>query len=174
MIKIIASVLTLSLAFGFGVVLGANQHKPKIKKIAANPYVFKPSKQIHISTVKKAASLKNKAESTVEEKTAKNLAIQKEPEASPKFLNKKRTGYTVLLSSFIVEENANEFAKKISKKGYDAFYFSKEVKGKTWHGVGVGSFSSRSTAESLKKELKENRLGRGSLISEIPSNNKTI
>lgn len=161
MTKIIASVLALSFVFVTGVVLGAWHSQPEIKKIASYSEQTKTQrKQISLSPPKTLIKIDEK----------KSISSKIEPTTeNNKFLNKKRTGYTVLLSSFKVEENAENYAKKIAKKGYDAFYFSKEIQGKTWHRVGVGSFSSKSTAESLKKQLEENRLGKGSLISTIPN-----
>jgi len=163
MTKIIASVLTLSLAFTAGVVLGARNNQPKIKKIAALKFQQKKASKVKKTAVKKQVN-------TATQQVDKRI-VSKAKAGTPlqtTYLNKKRKGYTVLLSSFKKEENANNYAKKIAKKGYDAFYFSKEIKGKTWHRVGVGSFSAKSTANSLKKQLLENRLGKGSLITKIP------
>jgi cell division septation protein DedD len=172
MIKIIASILTLSLAFAAGVVLGAHQNRPLIKKIAARPMVKKlrlnPSRNVIVSTVKKSPLNNEDLKTADKDNIRKAVNSGEDSNSTGKYLNKKRTGYTVLLSSFKVEENANNYAKKISRKGYDAFYFSKEIQGKTWHRVGVGSFTTKTTAESLKKQLIENRLGKGSLISVIP------
>lgn len=155
MIKIISSVLILFFAFATGVVLGAIKSRPQIQKIAS----FAP-----------AARLKSKPPTTTAK--TKKPPPNKNSKLSQKYRNQKRKGYTVLLSSFKKEENAQKYAHKVSKKGYDAFYFSKNIKGKTWHRVGVGSFSTKSTAESLKKQLTENRLGKGSIIATIPSAEK--
>jgi|GEM_PF-3284695 len=170
MTKIIAAVAALSFAFLAGVVLGAKQTKPEIKKIAVK--TDRPR-----SRIKVPAQILNKKKPNMESPDQmggpETSVSSVDKVEAQKFLNKKRTGYTVLLSSFKMEENANNYAKKIAGKGYDAFYFSKEIQGKTWHRVGVGSFSTKSTAESLKKQLTENRLGKGSLISTIPRNDPT-
>jgi len=163
MTKIIAAVLTLSLAFTAGVVLGARNNQTKIKKIAA----FRPTKNTPPKKIETAVKKETQVSASTNDKMPKTNKDTKKP-AQNAFLNKKRKGYTVLLSSFKKEENANNYARKIAKKGYDAFYFSKEIKGKTWHRVGVGSFSAKSTANSLKKQLTENKLGKGALITRIP------
>lgn len=160
-IKTAVACLCLSLAFVAGVVAGAQNSQPEIRKIevSATP----PMKTLPATSTQEKPSTKPIASTT-------SKAVEPAQNAKT-FLNKSRSGYTVLLSSFKVEENANKYARKIAKKGYDAFYFSKEIQGKVWHRVGVGSFSTKSTAESLKKQLTENRLGKGSLITTIPKSN---
>jgi len=138
-----------------GVILGAKNKSLKTQHIALSRPQIKQVKQKRL--IKKATA-------------KKQLTIkQKQDLEQAKFLNKDRRGYTVLLSSFKLAENAENYAQKISKKGYDAFYFSKNIQGKVWHRVGVGSFTSKSTAESLKKELTENKLGKGFVIAQIPN-----
>jgi len=168
--KVIAPIVLLSLAFVTGVVLGAYTNEPQIRQIS--------SFADHKSRLKNRKSLRKKTTALISAHKTQKTALKtpRSTKAAPsnnQFLNKKRTGYTVLLSSFKMEENAKKYAKKVAKKGYDAFYFSKKIKGKTWHRVGVGSFSSKSTAESLKKQLLENRLGKGFLISKIPKSSST-
>lgn len=170
MIKSLSSVLILCFAFTIGVILGAQNSKPQTKVLyASNANInLKPHPKFKRTKKRRQTKLTLKKESTT--KLIKTL--EKKIEKN-RFLNTRRTGYTVLLSSFKLEKNAQSYAKKIAKKGYDAFYFSKNIRGKTWHRVGIGSFSTKTTAESLKKQLAENRLGKGSVIVKIPTRQET-
>lgn len=102
----------------------------------------------------------------------KTAGTSKKASSLVKANSKKRSGYTVVLASFAGQSSALKHVKEISRRGFDAFYFTTEIKGKTWHRVGVGSFSLKSTAQGLKKELSKNKFAKGSLISKIPSNNQ--
>lgn len=149
-----------------GVILGAKNTSLKTQHIAFKeaPKVKMPKAKLKIKP-----KLKRSTASAPIEKETPKIQVHLDKNTEKTFLNKNRKGYTVLLSSFKMAENAENYAKKVSKKGYDAFYFSKEIQGKTWHRVAVGSFTNKSTAESLKKQLTENKLGKGFVVSEIPS-----
>lgn len=157
-----------------GVILGAKNTSLKTNHIAFedSPTSVATKTKIHSATKRKTASVpvKNEPIKVTKKKERPKLQVHINKESKRGgFLNKNRKGYTVLLSSFKMAENAENYAKKVSKKGYDAFYFSKEIQGKTWHRVAVGSFTNKSTAESLKKQLIESRLGKGFVVSQIPS-----
>jgi cell division protein FtsN len=65
-----------------------------------------------------------------------------------------KTRYSIQIASYQEKEMAEEDVKKMKKAGYAAFIVSSELPGKgMWHRVRVGSFSNKSAAERLQKEL---------------------
>lgn len=86
-----------------------------------------------------------------------------------RFKNKERSGYTLVLAAFKDEVEAAQYAEEIHNKEKDAFYFPQVMNGQTWYRVAVGSFTLKSTAESLKKELSYYPYGKKSVITKIPS-----
>jgi cell division protein FtsN len=80
--------------------------------------------------------------------------------------------YTVVLASFSSAESANKHVANIKRQGFRPFYFTKEISGKTWHRVGMGSFKLKRDALKLQNDLSENKFAKGSLISKITVNNQ--
>lgn len=66
-----------------------------------------------------------------------------------------RLRYTLQVASYQEKEQADEDVKKLKQRGFAAFVQSTEIEGKgTWYRVRLGSFSSRTSAEKLQKELQ--------------------
>ncbi len=62
--------------------------------------------------------------------------------------------YTVQIASYQEKHMADEEVRKLKKRGYAAFIASADVPGKgTWHRVRLGSFTNKTSAESLQKTL---------------------
>ena len=62
--------------------------------------------------------------------------------------------YTVQIASYQEKEIAEDEVKMLKKRGYAAFVVSSQLPDKgTWHRVRLGSFSNKSAAEKLRKEL---------------------
>lgn len=67
-----------------------------------------------------------------------------------------RLRYTIQIASYQEKEMAEDDVKKFKKRGYAAFVASSELPGKgMWHRVRLGSFTSKASAEKLRKELHE-------------------
>jgi cell division septation protein DedD len=84
----------------------------------------------------------------------KQQAAVKKEAASSQGTNT-RLRYTLQIASYQEKEIAEEDVKKMKQKGYAAFIVSSELPGKgTWYRVRLGSFSSKTAAEKLQKELR--------------------
>jgi len=63
--------------------------------------------------------------------------------------------YTLQIASYPEKEMAADDIKKLKQRGYAAFVVAFELPGKgTWYRVRLGSFSSKTAAEKLQKELR--------------------
>ncbi len=163
MFKTLALISFVLFAFMAGVIFGA-------KKNSTNPQP-RP-----VAIASKKAPLAMKKKTLLKPIVAKKLTNKKielkniKPKNSLK--PKKRSGYTVVLASFATKSSAAKHVKEISRRGFDAFHYATTIKGKTWHRVGIGSFSLKSTAQGLKDELSKHKFAKGALISSLPSNNQ--
>lgn len=93
---------------------------------------------------------------------------QKRQVSKKKPAKKKSSGrYTVQVASFPSSALANEMARKLKDQGHDAQVFSAEVKGKTWHRVGIGSFSTIGDANKKQRQLVLDKVARSSIISKM-------
>lgn len=153
MFKVMALTSLVLFAFMAGVIFGAKNNNTPTKLYTSN-HSSAPLAAPDVS--KKIAPIK---------KTIKLESVKKPKE--PK--SNKRSGYTLVLSSFRTAESANAHAKSISQKGFDAFAYATSINGITWHRVGLGSFPKRSGAENLKKQLVGKSFAKGSLISKLPA-----
>ena len=62
--------------------------------------------------------------------------------------------YTLQTAAYPEKGMAEGEVKRLKKRGYAAFVFSSELRGKgMWHRVRLGSFSNRAAAEKLQKTL---------------------
>jgi len=75
--------------------------------------------------------------------------------------------FTVQVASFPSSALANEMARKLKKQGHDAQVFSAVVKGRTWHRVGIGSFSTIGDANKKQRQLVLDKVARSSIISKM-------
>jgi len=99
--------------------------------------------------IEKPASLAATKESVVRKP---QVLTKKEPVIVASSNSKLR--YTLQIASYQEKEAAEEDVKKMKKHGYAAFIVSSELPGKgMWHRVRVGSFSNKSAAEKLQKEI---------------------
>jgi DedD protein len=133
-------------------------------------------------TPKKTAEKKQTAAATPKQKTAApppkekqlEITIEKEPAvaAKPKQTASKqpappakketasatssssRVRYTLQVASYPDKDGAEHDVKKLKQNGYAAFIVAAEVPGKgVWYRVRLGSFSNKSSAEKLQKDV---------------------
>ncbi len=63
--------------------------------------------------------------------------------------------YTLQIASYQEKEMADEGVRKMKQRGFAAFVVATNVEGKgTWYRVRLGSFSNKTSAEKLQKELR--------------------
>jgi DedD protein len=69
-----------------------------------------------------------------------------------------KTGeYTIQVSSFQTNEEANAYAASLKRKGFTPYVVSTQIAGKgTWHRVRLGVFASADDASRAKSELAQN------------------
>lgn len=63
-------------------------------------------------------------------------------------------GWTVQVNATTNPEQANQLARGLRAKGYDAYTVQAPMRGQTWYRVRVGRFSSRDKAMELEQRLK--------------------
>ncbi len=100
-------------------------------------------------------------------KMPKKITKRSRPKPSRSRASKSSSKYTVQVASFPDSSLANEMARKLKEQGHDALVFSATVKGKRWHRVGIGSFSSIGEANKKQRQLVTDKVARGSIISKI-------
>lgn len=71
--------------------------------------------------------------------------------------------FTIQVASYADEAEAQKMASDLKNKGYSAFYFPANIKGKTWYRVSVGQFATQKEAQSYKTEF----LGKSKVESAI-------
>jgi len=82
----------------------------------------------------------------------KPVVAMKEPKATASANTRIR--YTLQIASYQDRGLADEDVKKMKTQGYAAFVVTSQVPDKgTWYRVRVGSFSNKTSAEKLKKEI---------------------
>lgn len=70
---------------------------------------------------------------------------------------KKAYKYTIQVASFKDKDKAEKKVEELSKKDYQAFLVSKDLRDKgTWHRVYVGKFESKSEADNYLPKVKQN------------------
>ena len=153
MLKNSAVIFFLLFSFMSGVILGAKKERTKLLT-KQTPVAVKP--------LVNPKSLKITAPKKIDIKTAEN--DHRGPDLDD--------FYTIVLASFSSAESAQKHVENIKRQGFRPFYFTKEISGKTWHRVGIGSFKLKRDALELQKELSENKFAKGSLISKITANNE--
>jgi cell division septation protein DedD len=184
MYKTLAVTSFVLFAFMAGVIYGAknqNNQKRLLTEMASDKPKPRLVREIKKSNQKPRSKSSIKADqiTEVEKKIAKTKDVpekktekRKRPFPKPIKLSKnKKNGpdkYTVVLATFKSQSSAKEHESEVSSKGLDAFSYTTQIKGKTWHRVGVGNFTLKSTAEGLKKDLEKKKLVKGALISKVP------
>jgi len=68
-------------------------------------------------------------------------------------------GYTLQLASLAEKSKAEETMRKLINRGYDAYFYEVQVRGKPWYRVRSGRFATRDEAEEFAgKVFKETKL----------------
>ncbi|MCB0411215.1 MAG: SPOR domain-containing protein [Bdellovibrionales bacterium] len=75
--------------------------------------------------------------------------------------------FTVQVASYATEKEAQNHAKTLKDKGWNAFYIPAEVSGRTWYRVSVGLFDSSTSAKSFQDELRKEANITSSIIQKI-------
>lgn len=97
----------------------------------------------------KAGGTKEGGSGEQKEKRAKAepvVARQEKPTPTPL--------WSVQVNAFPHERDAQNLAKKLSGKGYDAYVVAVDVNGRTWYRVRVGRFADRDEAKRLQETIK--------------------
>ena len=76
------------------------------------------------------------------------------PQSMPKELGTSTLGkYTVQVSSYPTEPEAEKMASDLKAKGFAAFYVTARIKDRTWYRVSVGIFATQQEADVYKNDL---------------------
>jgi cell division septation protein DedD len=125
-------------------------------------------KQVTSEEPKKAPAREPQQEIKIELKDEKAASppAQKEPasagkqpvaakkETKPQPAPQSKIRYALQLASYQEREMADEEVKKMKKQGYAAFVVTSQLPDKgTWYRVRLGSFSNKTSAEKLQKEI---------------------
>jgi cell division protein FtsN len=74
--------------------------------------------------------------------------------------------YTVQIASLPEKERAEKLIKSLVEEGYDAYYYTAEVRGKNYYRVRVGRFDDRKSALEYSKKLEE-ETGHKGFVSKV-------
>jgi len=115
--------------------------------------VFDPEAQTRRDATKEAKPVEKAVKPPVKETKAESPAsaqkAQEQAEAEVK-----QAIWTVQVNAFPDEKPAQGLVKKLKDKGYDAYMVTRNIAGKTWYRVRVGSFATREEARELQEVLK--------------------
>lgn len=76
------------------------------------------------------------------------------PSSLPKNVAQYTAGkFTIQVAAYADEGEAQKMASDLKNKGYSAFYFPAEIRGRTWYRVSVGQFATQKEAQSYKSEF---------------------
>lgn len=93
---------------------------------------------------------------TTPETTAHNSAKKEDrvPSSLPKDVAQYTVGkFTVQVAAYAEESEAQKMASELKGKGYSAFYFPANVKGKTHYRVSVGQFATQKEAQTYRSDF---------------------
>ncbi|NIO11033.1 MAG: hypothetical protein GTO40_24685 [Deltaproteobacteria bacterium] len=62
--------------------------------------------------------------------------------------------WSVQVKAFARQNDANDLARRLKRKGYDAYVVSIQIKGRTWYRVRVGRLGTQREAQNLLLKLK--------------------
>ncbi len=122
----------------------------------------KEAKNTHKRNTHKATKDKtHKVAQRVAQGKAPNKDRKRKPDSIPRKLPmvpKSSIGkYTVQVSAYATQSEANAHEKKLDGQGYESFVIKAKIKGKTWYRVNIGSFHSLKNAKDFRTTfLKEN------------------
>lgn len=75
--------------------------------------------------------------------------------------------FTIQVSSYQSEEDAQKHAEALKGKGFSAFYISADVKGTKWYRVSVGLFATKAEANTYMSEFKKQANVTSALVQKI-------
>ncbi len=136
------------------------------KQVSANTSRESPDR-FASKTMIQDANIEKKASDAdiMQQKTNKHQDVAEKKDKSLKKTNPLRLHYTVQVASYPEKQLANDEAKKMKSRGYDAFVVPSDVPGKgTWYRVRLGSFTNKEAAEKLAKEV-HSKVGISSIIT---------
>lgn len=92
------------------------------------------------------------------------------PAALPNELATSALGkYTVQVSSYASEKEAQTRTADLKSQGFNSFYITATVKGKTWYRVGIGLFSTEKEAKAYKNDLLSRTKVTSAIVQKITS-----
>ena len=106
-----------------------------------------------VETKKQTAKTEvKKTKASTGAKSPKSLAKVEKKARVPKII--KGSVWSVQVNAFRQQQDARQLARKLVRKGYDAYVISTKIKGNTWYRVRVGQLATRSEAKRLQQVLK--------------------
>lgn len=91
----------------------------------------------------------------------------RKPSSLPSVAESTTGKYTLQVGSFPSEKDAQEKAKELKAKGWNAFYITADVKGQKWYRLNVGLFTSLKSAQEFRKEFSKESKNNNVLIQKI-------
>lgn len=92
------------------------------------------------------------------------------PAALPNELATSALGkYTVQIASYASEKEAQTRTADLKTQGFNSFYITATVKGKTWYRVGIGLFSTEKEAKAYKNDLLSRTKVTSAIVQKITS-----
>ena len=92
------------------------------------------------------------------------------PAALPSELATSALGkYTVQIASYASEKEAQTRTADLKTQGFNSFYITATVKGKTWYRVGIGLFSTEKEAKAYKSDLLARTKVTSAIVQKITS-----
>ena len=78
-----------------------------------------------------------------------------------------RAGYSIQAGAFLIKDNAIKMASILGKKGYSADIVNfNDAKGRVWHTVRIGDYSSRRVAKQHANDLSS-KVGLDSIVRPV-------
>lgn len=129
----------------------------------------KPAGKKEIAAVSKVAERLAQGKPAVTEKEAK-APTNRIPAALPNELASSAIGkYTVQIASYASEKEAQTRTADLKTQGFNSFYITATVKGKTWYRVGIGLFSTEKEAKAYKNDLLARTKVTSAIVQKITS-----
>lgn len=133
-------------------------------KDAAKEVVKETTEPVKETAAKEPKKEQIKAKEITTEKTPPST---RRPSSLPSVAESTTGKYTLQVGSFTAEKDAQEKAKDLKAKGWNAFYITADVKGQKWYRLNVGLFSSEKSAVDFKKEFSKETKNNDILIKKI-------
>jgi cell division protein FtsN len=130
----------------------------------------KPAGKEHPAPTKAAQDSTHKtAEKVAHNKAPSDGAKEERKPAStlPSVASSAVGKYTVQVASFADENEAKSKAADLKGKGWNAFYFPAEVKGRTWYRVSVGLFTTTKSADEFRAQFMKEANTKSAIVQKI-------